>query len=115
VILAGIAVSAVSAASLALALALAPKPVALVEIIFWLLGGLQDRTLLHARSAAPPILLGALILVRPERGVDPLNVGHGTAASLGVLVGRTLRLAALDTAPTAGQRPALREASASLA
>jgi len=102
VILAGIAVSAISAALLALALALAPNPFALAEITFWLLGGLQDRTLLHVGLAAPAILLGAAILVRLGRGLDALSLGEDTAASLGVPVGRTLRLAALGTALAAG-------------
>jgi iron complex transport system permease protein len=107
VILAGIAISAVTAALLALALALAPNPFALAEITFWLLGGLQDRTLLHVGLAAPPILLGAAILVRLGRGLDALSLGADTAASLGVPVGRTLRLAALGTALAAAAAAAV--------
>ena len=107
VILAGIAVSAISAALLALALALAPNPFALAEITFWLLGGLQDRTLLHVGLAAPPILLGAAVLLRLGRGLDALSLGEDAAASLGVPVGRTLRLAALGTALAAGASAAV--------
>ena len=102
VILAGIAVSAFTAALVALALALAPNPFALAEITFWLLGGLQDRTLAHVALAAPPILLGAVILLGLGRGLDALSLGEETAASLGVPVGRTLRLAAVGTALAAG-------------
>ncbi len=107
VILAGIAVSAISAALLALALALAPNPFALAEITFWLLGGLQDRTMLHVGLAAPPILLGAAVLLRLGRGLDALSLGEDTAASLGVPVGRALRLAALGTALAAGAAAAV--------
>ena len=57
-ILAGVAVSAIAAALLALALTLAPNPFALAEITFWLMGGLDDRSLLrrspwrHRRSCS---------------------------------------------------------------
>ena len=101
-ILAGVAVSALSASLLALALSLAPNPFALAEITFWLLGGLTDRSLLHVALAAPPILLGAAILLRLGPGLDALSLGEETAASLGVPVGRTLRLAAAGTALAAG-------------
>jgi iron complex transport system permease protein len=101
-ILAGIGVSAISGALLALALSLAPNPFALTEITFWLLGGLQDRSLLHVALAAPPILLGCLILGRLGPGLDALSLGEETAATLGIPIQRTLRLAAIGTALTAG-------------
>ena len=106
-ILAGIAVSALAAALLALALALAPNPFALAEITFWLLGGLQDRSLTHVALAAPPILIGCAVLLRLGRGLDALGLGEDTAASLGVPVAATLRLAALGTALAAGASAAV--------
>ena len=106
-ILAGVAVSALSAALLALALTLAPNPFALAEITFWLLGGLQDRTLLHVALAAPPILLGMAVLLRLGPALDALSLGEDTAASLGIPIGRTLRLTALGTALTAGAAAAV--------
>ncbi|HSU04204.1 MAG TPA: iron ABC transporter permease [Acetobacteraceae bacterium] len=107
VILAGVAVSAIAAALLALALALAPNPFALAEITFWLLGGLQDRTMLHVALAAPPILLGAAILLRLGPGLDALSLGEDSAATLGVPVARTLRLVATGTALAAGAAAAV--------
>lgn len=101
-ILAGVAVSAIASALLALALSLAPNPFALAEITFWLLGGLQDRTLIHVALAAPPILLGVAVLLRLGPGLDALSLGEDTAASLGQPPGRTLRWAALGTALVAG-------------
>jgi iron complex transport system permease protein len=106
-ILAGVAVSALASALVALALTLAPNPFALAEITFWLLGGLQDRTLLHVALAAPPILAGAVILLRLGPGLDALSLGEDTAASLGIPIGRTLRLAAAGTALTAGAAAAV--------
>jgi iron complex transport system permease protein len=106
-ILAGVAVSALASALLALALTLAPNPFALAEITFWLLGGLEDRTLIHVAIAAPPILLGGAILLRLGPGLDALSLGEDAAASLGVPIGRTLRLAAAGTALAAGASAAV--------
>jgi iron complex transport system permease protein len=101
-ILAGVAVSAIAGALLALALTLAPNPFALAEITVWLMGGLQDRTLTHVVLAAPPILLGAALLLRLGPGLDALSLGEDAAATLGMPVARTLRLAAAGTALAVG-------------
>lgn len=92
-ILTGIAVSAAASAFIALALSLAPNPFALAEITFWLMGGLEDRTLLHLALAAPPIALGCALLLRLGRPLDALSLGEATAATLGLPVRRTLLLA----------------------
>lgn len=101
-ILAGVALSAIAAALLALALTLAPNPFAIAEITFWLMGGLEDRSLTHLALAAPPILLGVGVLLRVGRGLDALSLGEATAATLGVPVARTMRLIALGTALAVG-------------
>jgi iron complex transport system permease protein len=106
-ILAGVALSALSGALMALALTLAPNPFALAEITFWLLGGLEDRALSHAALAAPPILIGAVILLRLGPGLDALTLGEDTAASLGQPPARTLRQAALGCALAAGASAAV--------
>jgi iron complex transport system permease protein len=106
-ILAGVAVSAIASALLALALSLAPNPFALAEITFWLLGGLQDRTLTHLALAAPPILLGIALLLRLGPGLDALTLGEDTAASLGQPPAQTLRRAAIGTALVAGAAAAV--------
>lgn len=75
------------------------------QILFWLLGGIEDRTWEHVAMAAPVLLVGALLwpLGRP---MDLLALGPQEAQSLGVDV-RALRrkllvlstvLAALATA-----------------
>jgi iron complex transport system permease protein len=101
-ILAGVAISALAAALLTLALTLAPNPFALAEITFWLMGGLQDRSLSHLALAAPPILLGAAVLLRLGPGLDALSLGEDVAQSLGRPVGHTLRWAAVGTALVVG-------------
>ena len=54
IVLAGIAINALAAALTSLALNFAPSPYAALEILFWMLGSLADRSLAHvvARAAA---------------------------------------------------------------
>lgn len=52
-ILAGVAINTLAGAMTALALNLAPNPHAVVEITFWLLGSLTDRSLDQVLIAAP--------------------------------------------------------------
>ncbi len=101
-ILAGVGVSALAAAALSLLLSAAPNPFALYEITFWLMGGLQDRTLTHLLLAAVPIALGCMVLLRLGPGLDGLSLGEEAAASLGVPVARTLQLAVLGVALAVG-------------
>ena len=101
-ILAGVALSAFAAALLALALTLAPNPFALAEITFWLMGGLEDRTLTHLWLAGPPILLGCAILLQLSPRLDALSLGEATAATLGLPVAATLRRAAAGVALSVG-------------
>src|SRR5690606_34402199 len=46
-ILAGVALSSLAGAGVALALNLSPNPFAALEIAFWLLGSLEDRSFIH--------------------------------------------------------------------
>jgi iron complex transport system permease protein len=101
-ILAGVALSAFASAFIALALSLAPNPFALAEITFWLMGGLEDRTLLHLWLAAPPIMAGCVLLVRLGRRLDALSLGEGTAETLGFSVRPTLILASVGVTLAVG-------------
>ncbi len=101
-ILAGVALSAFAAALLTLLLALAPNPFALAEVAAWLMGSVEDRSLLQLAVALPPTLLGCAVLLRLGPGLDALSLGEATAATLGQPPGRTLRLAALGTALAVG-------------
>ena len=71
------------------------------KILFWLLGGLEDRTWEHVWMAAP-ILLGAALLWPLGRPMDLLSLGWSEAQSLGVDVTRQRRrLLGLSTLLTA--------------
>jgi iron complex transport system permease protein len=90
-ILAGLAVSALAGAGTALAMNLAPNPFASLEIAFWLLGSLEDRSLRHVTLALPFIIAAAIILFRQRSAFRALSLGEEAAQSLGVAVDR-LRL-----------------------
>lgn len=90
-ILAGLAISALAGAGTALALNLAPNPFAALEIAFWLLGSLEDRSFRHLTLAAPFMVLAAIILLWQAPAFRALTLGEEVARSLGVAVGR-LRL-----------------------
>jgi iron complex transport system permease protein len=91
-ILAGVAVGALAGAATSLALNLSPNPFAALEIVFWMLGSLADRSMLHVQIAAPFMALGAGLLLWLGRDLDALTLGEDAAATLGVRLDR-LRLA----------------------
>lgn len=83
-ILAGVAISSLAAALMALALNLAPNPYASLEIFFWLMGSLSDRSFLHVGLILPTTLLGWWLMLGTRRGLDALSLGEETAQTLGV-------------------------------
>jgi iron complex transport system permease protein len=83
-ILAGVAISSLAAALTALALNLAPNPYASLEIFFWLMGSLSDRSFLHVWLILPTTLLGWWLMLGTRRGLDALSLGEDTAQTLGV-------------------------------
>lgn len=106
-ILAGIAVSALAGALTALVLNLSPNPFAATEMMFWLMGSLSDRSMLHVWLAAPLILLGGGVLLSLGRGLDALTLGEDAAEAMGIRIGR-LRLALiLGTAAAVGAATAV--------
>jgi iron complex transport system permease protein len=61
------------------------------QILFWLLGGLEDRTWEHVAMAAPIVVL-AIVLWPLGRPMDLLSLGAKEAQSLGVDVMRLRRV-----------------------
>ncbi|MFH6787032.1 MULTISPECIES: FecCD family ABC transporter permease [Methylobacterium] len=82
-ILAGIGLSSLAGALTALALNLAPNPYAALEIVFWLMGSLADRSMDHVRLCLPLMALGWILMLSTARALDALALGEDTAASLG--------------------------------
>jgi iron complex transport system permease protein len=83
-ILAGVAVSSVAGALTSLALNLSPNPFASTEIMFWLMGSLTDRSLVHVWLASPLILIGIAMLLTTGRDLEALSLGEDAAQNLGV-------------------------------
>jgi iron complex transport system permease protein len=101
-VLAGVAVSSLSAALMSLALNLSPNPYAAAEIMFWLLGSVTDRSMDHFLLAGPLMALGWLMLAASARSLDALSLGEEAAASLGVDLKRTRALVITGTAISVG-------------
>ena len=102
IILAGVAINAFSAALTSLVLNFAPNPYAALEIIFWIMGSLADRSMEHVQLVAPIMLLGWLLLLASGRGLDALTLGEDTAASLGIDLGYLRLKLILGTALAVG-------------
>ena len=83
-ILAGLAVGTMAGAAISLALNLSPNPFAAMEITFWLLGSLEDRSMRHVVLALPLIAMGAALLLWDRRALDALSLGPSVASSLGI-------------------------------
>jgi iron complex transport system permease protein len=90
-VLAGVAMNSLAGAATALALNLAPSAFAAVEIAWWLLGSLTDRSFDHVLFALPFMVAGTVLMLAAGRGLDGLALGEDTAESLGVDL-RRLRL-----------------------
>lgn len=97
-ILAGLAVSSLAGAGTALAMNLASNPFAALEIAFWLLGSLEDRSMRHVVLCLPFITGAALILFAQRGAFRALSLGEEAAASLGVPVERLRFLVILGVA-----------------
>jgi iron complex transport system permease protein len=86
-ILAGLAISSLAGAATALVMNLSSNPFVVLEIAFWLLGSLEDRSFRHVVLALPFIVAGAIILFSQRNAFRALSLGEETAQSLGVDVG----------------------------
>lgn len=83
-ILAGVAVTSFAGAMTSLVLNLSRNPFAATEIVFWMLGSLADRSLVHVALAGALMVPGVALLLSVGRSLDALTLGEDTAASLGI-------------------------------
>lgn len=107
IILAGVAVSSFAGAMTSLALNLSPNPFAALEIMFWMLGSLTDRSMTHVWLALPFMLVGWAMLAALGRALDALTLGNETAASMGIDMRRVQLLAVFGTAVSVGAATAV--------
>lgn len=83
-ILAGVAINVLAFAGTSLALNLSRDPYAALDIVFWQMGSLVDRSFTHVLLAIPFILAGWVLLFWDKRALDALSLGEEAAASLGI-------------------------------
>ena len=97
-LLAGLALASFAGAMTALILNLAPNPFIALEIAFWLLGSLEDRSSDHLVIAAPFMVASWVLLAMNARAFRALTLGEDAAVSLGVDVSRTRMLVVIGVA-----------------
>ncbi|WP_210496214.1 FecCD family ABC transporter permease [Microvirga antarctica] len=90
-VLAGLAVGSLAGAGTALAISLSPNPFAVTEIVFWLLGSFEDRSMVHVMLCVPFLFVASIALLTAGPGLRALALGEDTARSLGFAPSR-LRL-----------------------
>jgi iron complex transport system permease protein len=101
-ILAGAAVSSLTAAFIALALNFAPNPYAAYEIMNWLLGSLADKSWSQVVLVLPFVAVGCALLATTGRALDALSLGEAQAKSLGVDPGQLRIVIVAGTALAVG-------------
>lgn len=106
-ILAGIAISAFAGALTSLVLNLSPNPYAASEIVFWMMGSLADRSMVHVWIALPLVVIGALMLASLSRGLDALTLGEDAAEAMGINLYRLRLTLIFGTAAVVGASTAV--------
>ena len=101
-ILAGIAISALTGAGTQLVLNLSANPFAVMEIVYWMMGSLSDRSMTHVWIAAPFMLVGTVMLLMTGRALDALTLGEDAAQSMGISLRRLRLMIILGTASAIG-------------
>src|SRR5215211_6044859 len=71
-VLAGLAVATVASAATSLAISLSPNPFAVTEIVFWLLGSLEDRSSTHLFLLLPFAIATSIALLWSSAGLRAL-------------------------------------------
>ncbi len=106
-LLSGVALNAIFGAGTSCLLALSAGQFQVSgQILFWLMGGIENRTWEHVWIGLPPVLLGCALMLPLGRSMNLLSLGEPSAQSLGVdvrrlrwqLIGLSTVLTALATA-----------------
>lgn len=101
-ILAGIAISAIAGALTSLAMSMSPTPISLQEMIMWMLGSLENRSMTDVWLAAPFIGIGIAMILPTGKALSTLVLGEDVAKSLGVNLPRTRNLIVFGSAACVG-------------
>jgi cobalamin transport system permease protein len=101
-LLAGIAVTYLCSAATSAVISLTYDRDTLREMLFWLLGGFDNRGWEHVVLLAPPLFAGALVLLSRGRQLNLLALGEDEAQSLGLPVQRTRAISLTASALVTG-------------
>lgn len=83
-ILSGVAISALATAAISVTMNFAPNPMTLQEMVMWMLGSLENRTVYDIYISLPFILIGWLMHMGTGHGLDALSLGEETAKTMGI-------------------------------
>ncbi len=83
-ILIGVGLSSFAAALMALMMNLAPNPFSLSDMVNWMLGTVDNRSLADLAFAAPFLAAGIAVMLASGRGLAALALGEETAEGLGL-------------------------------
>ena len=93
-LLAGIGIGSLAGAAMSFVISVSPNPYAVMEIVFWLMGSFEDRSMVHVYIAYPFFGIAAFMLFACRNGYTALTLGEETAQSLGVNVANAAMLTA---------------------
>ncbi len=85
-ILVGIGISSLAMAGVSLVMNIAPSPMSIRDMIMWMLGSLENRTMTDLMLATPFILFGWIMMINVGQGLNALSVGEETAQTMGINV-----------------------------
>ncbi len=102
VIMAGLAISTVASAALAVVLNFAPNPYAMQELVFWLMGSVSNRGLDSLLILFPALIIGAALILSQQRLLAALSLGEQVAESMGLSVKNGSRITVLGAACLVG-------------
>jgi len=101
-ILAGTALNTLFFALSSFLLSFSKNPYAVLEVIYWQMGSLENRTLEQVWIAAPWMILGMGLLLRSAPALRLLTLGEDVARTHGVSISKTMRLIVLGAAVAVG-------------
>jgi iron complex transport system permease protein len=105
--MAGLAISTLSGALLAVVLNYAPNPYAMQELVFWLLGSVSNRGMDSLYIASPALVIGSILILGQRRLLAGLSLGENVAKSLGLSVTRGSRIIVLGCSMLVGSSVAV--------
>ena len=101
-LLVGLGIGSLAGAATSLVISFSSNPYAIMEIVFWLMGSFEDRSIQHVLLAYPFFIICALLLFPCGRGYQALTLGEDVAWSLGVNVRRLALVTVLGIAMGVG-------------